>query len=108
MKARFCWRGDGLPTVRSCGGDCCLFCSRVRGAGGGEGAVWGNPGGSVGGNIYVQRERRREGGEAHRVVGGDVKEEKKRNGSTNAVVVRAHRGPIRRLNPRNIVVVVKI
>ena len=53
-------------------------------AGGGEGAVWGNPGGIVGENIAVQREDRREGGEEHLVVGGDVEEEKKRNGSTNS------------------------
>ena len=56
----------------------------MRGAGGAERAVWGNLGGSAGGNIALQREDRVEGGEEHRVVGGDVEEEKKINGSTNA------------------------
>ena len=31
-KARFCWWGDGLPTVWSCGGDSWAFCHRVWGA----------------------------------------------------------------------------
>ena len=96
MEARFCWWSDGLPTVWSCIGDSCAFRHPVRGAGGSGGAVWGNPGGSIVGNIAVQRENRREGGEEHRVVEGDVEEEKKRNGPTFVVsctsVVRAHRG----------------
>ena len=103
MEARFCRRGDGLPTLWSCGGDSCPFCHGVRGAGGGEEAVWGNPGGSVRRNITVQREVRREGGEKHRVV-GDGEEEKKRNGSTNAEtctsVVRAHNGADKKAEPR--------
>ena len=45
-----------------------------------------NPGGN-GGNIAVQRENRREGGEEHHIV-GDVDEEKNRNGSTNAIMQR--------------------
>ena len=44
----------------------------------------------------------------HRVVEGDVEEEKKRNGSRSArictSVMRAHRGVIRRLDAKNIVV----
>ena len=44
MEARFCWWSGGMPTVWSGGGDCGAFCHRVRGAGGGEGAVWSNPG----------------------------------------------------------------
>ena len=43
VEARFCWRGDGLPAVWSCGGDSGAFCHRVHGAGRGEGAVWSNP-----------------------------------------------------------------
>ena len=76
----------------------------MRGAGGGEGAVWSNPGGSVRGNIAVPREGRREGGEEHRVVGGDVEEEKKRNLSTNegtcTSVVHAHGGTDKKAEPR--------
>ena len=53
--------------------------------------------------ISLQREDRAEGGEEHRVVEGDVEEEKKRNGSTNArtctSVVRAYKGADRRLDP---------
>ena len=79
----------------------------MRGAGGGEGAVWSNPGGSIGGDIALQSEDTGEGGEKHRVVGGDVEKEKKRNGPTNAgtciSVVRAHRGANRKaLSPKNI------
>ena len=51
----------------------------MRGVGGGEGVVWGNPGGSVGGNVALQIEDRGEGGEEHGIVLGDVEEEKKRN-----------------------------
>ena len=69
MEARFCWRRNGLPSLWSCGGDSCAFCHRVHDPEGGEGAVWGR--GSVVGNIAVQREERREGGEEHRVVGGE-------------------------------------
>ena len=64
-----------------------------------DGAVWGDSGGCAGGNIAVQRENRREGGEVHCIVGRDVREEKKRNGLTNAgtcmsvVVVVVHIGP---------------
>ena len=50
----------------------------MRGAGGGEGAVWSNPRGSVGLDIALQREDRGEGGEKHHVV-GDVEGEKTRN-----------------------------
>ena len=78
------------------------------GAGGGEGAVWSNPGGSVGGDIALQREDTGEGGEKHRVV-GDVEKEKKRNGPTNAgtctSVVWAYWGADRNsLHPKNIVI----
>ena len=45
-----------LATVWSCGGDSGAFCHRVRGAGGGEGAVWSDPGGGVGGDTALQRE----------------------------------------------------
>ena len=38
----------------SCGGDSGAFCHRVRGAGGGEGAVWSNPGGGVGGDLLFR------------------------------------------------------
>ena len=56
-------------------------------------------------HIYI-----REGGEKHRVVGGDVEREKKRNGPTNAgtctSVVWAHRGADRKaLPPKNIIIV---
>ena len=110
MEARFCWRGGGLSTVWSCGGDSGAFCYRVRGAGGGEGAVWSNPGGGVGGDTALQREDTGEGGEKHRIVEGDVEKEKKRNGSTNAVtctsVVWAHRGADRKaLPPKNIIII---
>ena len=67
----------------SCGGDSGTFCHRVCGAGRGEGAVWSNPGGRVGGDIALQREDTGEGGERYHIVGGDVKE-RKRNGPTNA------------------------
>ena len=106
MEARFCWWGGGLPTVRNCGGDSGAFCYRVCGAGGGEGAVWSNAGGGVGGDTALQREDTREGGENHRVVGGDVEKEKKRNGLTNAgtctSVVWAHRGA----NRKNIIIII--
>ena len=61
----------------SCGGDSGAFCHLVRGAGGGEGAIWSDPGGGVGGDIALQKEDTGEGGEKHRVVGGDVEKEKK-------------------------------
>ena len=80
-----------LPTGWSCGGDSCVYCHRVRGAGGVR-------------DIAVQRENRRKGGEEHRVVEGDV-EEKKRNGSTNAGTctseVRAHRSADKKAEPPN-------
>ena len=47
------------------------FCHRVHGAGGGGGAVWGNPGGSFGGNIAFQSEDRGEGREEHPIVEGE-------------------------------------
>ena len=88
----------------SCRGDSGAFCYQVRGAGGGEGVVCSNPGGSVGENFALQREDKGEGGEKHRVVGGDVEEEKKRNGPTNAgtctSVVRAHRCADKKALPR--------
>ena len=103
VEARFGWRGDRLPTMWRCLGDNGAFCHRVRSAGGGDGAVWSNPGGSVGGNIALQSEDRGEGGEEHRDVGGDVnyllhdvEEEKKRTGPVQC----GHIGvPIRRLDP---------
>ena len=69
------------------------------------------PGGSVGGDIALQREDTGEGGENHRVVGGDVEKEKKRNGPTNAgtctSVVLAHRGADRKaLPPKNIIIII--
>ena len=67
MEARFCWQGSGLPAVWSCGGDSGAFCHRVHGAGGAEGAVWSNPGGS-GEDIALQMEDTVEGGKKHRVV----------------------------------------
>ena len=89
----------------SCGGDSGAFCHRVLG----EGAVWSNPGGSVAGDIALQREDTGEGGEKHRVLGGDVEKKKKRNRPTNAgtctSVVRAHRGADRKaLPPKNIII----
>ena len=83
------------------------FCHRVRGAGGGEGAVWSNAGGGVGGDTALQRKDTWECGEKHRVVGGDVEKEKKRNGPTNAgtctSVVWAPTGADRKaLPPKNI------
>ena len=100
--------GGGLPAVWRSGGDSVAFCHRVRGPGGGEGAVWTNRWGSVGGNLVRLRENRGEGGEKHPVVGGDVEKEKKINVPTNAgtctSVVRAHRGADRKaLPPKNIV-----
>ena len=87
----------------SCGGYSGAFCHRVCGAQWGEGAVWSNLGGSVGGDVALRREVRGEGGEEHRIVGGDVEEEKKRNGPTNArtctSVVRAHRGADKKALP---------
>ena len=78
---------------------------RVRGAGGGEGAVWSDPGGSVGGDIALQKEDTGKGGENHRVVGGDVEKEKKRNGPTNAgtctSVVLAHTSADKKSLPPN-------
>ena len=56
---RLKWRKGfvrGAMDCPLCGADSCTFCHRVRGAGGGEEAVWGNPEESVGGNIAVQRE----------------------------------------------------
>ena len=105
MEARFCWWGGGLPAMWSCGGDIGAFCHQVCGAGGCEGAVLSNQGGSVGGDNALQREDTVEGGEKHRVVRGDV--EKKRNGLRNAAictsVVPAHRGADRKaLPPKNI------
>ena len=76
----------------SCLGDSCAFCHRASVAVRGEGAICGNPRGSVGGNIAVQREDRREGGEEYRGVGGYVEEEKKRNGSTNAGTCISNKG----------------
>ena len=83
----------------------------MRGAIGSERAVWNNPGGGVGGDTALQREDTREGGEKHRVVGGDVEKEKKRNGLTNAgtctSVVWARRGADRKaLPPKNIIIIV--
>ena len=87
----------------SCGGDSCTFCKLGPGASRSEGAVRGNPGGS-GGNIAVQKEKRREGGEEHRVVLGDTEEDKKINGTTNAdtctSIVRAHSGVDKKAKPR--------
>ena len=40
----------------------------MRGAGGGEGAVWSDPLGGAAGDIAVQREDTGGGGEEHRVV----------------------------------------
>ena len=97
--------GRWTARLWSCGGDSGAFCHRVRGAGGGEGAFWSDPGGSVRVDIALQREDTAEGGEKHRVV-GDVEKEKKRNGPTNAgtctSVVRAHRGADKKaLPPKN-------
>ena len=100
MEVRFCWQGNGLPTVWSCGGDSCAFCHRVRGAGGGEGAVWGNLGGSIGGNTAFQREDGGEEGEMNITL---LEEEKMRNRPTSArtctSVVWAHRGAIKKAGP---------
>ena len=75
----------------------------MRGAGVREGVVWGDPGGCAGGENAVQRENRKEGEEEHCVAGGDVEEEKKRNGSTNAgtytSVVLAHTGVDKKAGP---------
>ena len=69
------------------------------------GAVWSNPGGSVGRDIALQREDRGEGGEKHRVAALDVEVEKKRNRPTNtgtcSSVVRAHRGANTKALPTN-------
>ena len=67
------------------------------------------PGGGAGGDIALQREDTGEGGEEHRVVGGNVEKEKKGNGSTSAgtgtSVVQAHRGADKKaLPPRNIII----
>ena len=85
----------------------------MRGAGGGEGAVWSDPGGGAGGDIALQREDTGEGGEEHRVVGGDVEKEKKGNGPTSAgigtSVVHAHRGADKKaLPPRNIIIILRV
>ena len=48
---RLRWRQGFVGGAMDCplrGGDSCAFCHPVRGAGRGEGAVWGNPGGRVG------------------------------------------------------------
>ena len=95
-----------------CGGDSGAVCHRLRGAGGGEGAVGSNPIGSVGGDTALQREDTGEGGEKHRVVGGDVEKEKKRNGPINAgtctSVVWAHRGADRKALPPKIIIIIII
>ena len=55
--------------VWSSGGDSCTFCHWVRGAIGSDGAACGDLRGS--GNIAVQREDRREGGEENWVSARD-------------------------------------
>ena len=88
----------------SCGGDSGAFfteCVVLEG-------VREQFGGSVRIDIALQREDRGVGGEKHRVVGGVVEEEKKRNGPTNSrtctSVVRAHMGADKKaLLPNNII-----
>ena len=101
VEARFCWCGDGLPavSVSLCGAvkeTVAHFVTkwRVCGAGGLEqfGVSW-----------QDALEEILMFGEDHHIVGGDVEEEKKRSGSTNAEtstsVVRACRGADKKAEP---------